>query len=195
MIFIIFIRYNESLFPLKLPHNLNGKAFKVGALVTEPFVCNRIGGGYAGLDIDIIEAMASALNFTIAYINAEDLRKDSDEKVTHWRNNYGLWKVLYLRALAGEIDVGIGRLTLRPDLVDDLGYTQPYLRNAVEFFVTQDLVLANEMKHWVAMVVIRMAVVHMCVSLAINLIKLAIKRGKRDFGATAIMVSRTMDWR
>jgi len=80
--------------------------------MSKPFVCNRIGGGYAGLDIEIIEAMASELNFTVIYVRAQDLKTERDVDTIPWRNNYGLWKVLHLRAISGDVDITLGALAI-----------------------------------------------------------------------------------
>jgi len=187
LIFHIF-RNNTPLLPLKIPKDLDGKPLNVGVVVISPYICDRVGGGYFGLDIEIIEAMASVLNFTVRYLRSDELEKPNDSLGIPWKGTVGPWKSVLLRVLSRDVDIAIGNFVLRPERIADFGYTPPYTRDVVRFFVTSDPILSRTTDK-VEAIILRVVAVHIFISLMMYLLKDSTGQRRGDLGATALMVS------
>jgi len=185
-----YYRNNIHLFPPKLRHDLNGKVIKVGVVENPPALYRRIGGGFAGLDIEMIDAMASALNFKAQFFPASDLIKENDGPLAiPYKTYYGPWKTVMLRTIAGDVSIGIGGMLLSHHQIGDIGYTQIYARDNFEFFATNDPILSTRAERWIALVIFVMVFVLMSTSLPMNLLRHRSSReGEVDCGRTVIMV-------
>lgn len=149
-------RNNTPLFRLDTPNFLHGTFVKVGGIIAPPYVCDRTDGGFAGVDIDVLEATGTALNFSVVYILSEDLRKENESEDTLWRGRRGPWNTILLRLESGEIDIGVGGFFLTPERIAALGYIHPYGTDSSQFFATQDLITSNKIGIWIGFVVVLM---------------------------------------
>jgi len=187
----VFSRKNFQLLPPKSPHNFHGKVIKVALAENPPYTCNRIGGGFAGIDIEIIDYIAESLNLKAKYIPVMDLKRYDDESLDIvYKGYYGDWKLILLRTLSEEVNVGSGGLALTNALIGNVGYTQAYMTDSIEFFATDDMELSNRIELRIAFIVVPMALVLICTSLTVHLSHRRgdSKRKERDFGSTALMV-------
>jgi len=154
---------------------------------TPPYTCKRVGGGYTGVDVEMMEAMAEVLNFTLDYFLVERLRGRNESEGDYWKGHVGPWKTILLRAVEGEIEIALGGFTLEPEAIDMLGYTPSYYRDSAGFFATSDLVLGHDMGGWIAMALPLAFLVQFCTAVAMFFLERRPNR-RRDFGGVAIMV-------
>jgi len=179
---------NERVFQPKVPHDLKGKVITVGVVISPMATCHRTGSGLAGIEIDMLESMASALNFTTVYKLSGDLMRKNDSELAKREDLYGPWGTVLLRIFAGEIDIAMGGFILVHLLNSSLGSTQPYAQDSYMFFATNDKVLSARTEVLIGIIILQMIIVHTFTSTAMHFLRQTPKGRRGDFGATAIMV-------
>ena len=184
-------RNNATLFPSKTPHDLRGKIIRVGLVITPIATCDQIGGGYAGTEIEMMEAIASVLNFRIVYNSSNELKRRTDSEYDDWTAAYGPWKTVLLRVLSGEVDIAMGGFNILSTRFDKVDYTQPYAKDNFRFYATNDMKSSHQIVGWIRSMVLQMVVVHGFASLTMYQLRPRKNRRKGDFGSTAIMVRKS----
>jgi len=87
---LIFRFRNDTLaISSKHHHGLNGKIIRAVVVVAPIATCKRVGGGYAGAEIEMMEAIASALNITLEYNSSMELSRENDSQHAALEGGYG----------------------------------------------------------------------------------------------------------
>jgi len=153
------VRNNATLFPSKEPHNLKGREIRIGAVVAPISTCSRVGGGIAGPETQIIDAMASALNFTAIFIASENMIKRKDFAIDHWKTMDGPWRTVLLETFAGNVDIAMGGYLLWPEMTDDFTFIYPFATDALRFYATNDKIVSYFTENTVGNMILQMTIV------------------------------------
>jgi len=167
---------------------LHGKVINIGLVVAPIATCHRIGGGFAGVEVELIDAMASALNFTANYQSSTVLARENDSQLAPWKGSSGPWQTILIRLLSGEVNVGIGAFILWKKLFEDFECTQPFDKDKYTFYATSDVILAGATERWIGIMTLQMIIAHTFISLAIHLLRRKFLGRKENLGHTAITV-------
>jgi hypothetical protein len=123
---------NESLFPNKIPKNLQGCPIKVGAIIVDPYVIltenstDTTGNAvyrFRGLEAEYLLLICEALNCTLEF-----------KPVPRRRDLYEGAAFVLDMLKTGEFDVGIGRLILTPLVLLAADVTIIFNIDAVEWY-------------------------------------------------------------
>jgi len=99
----------EAVLPDSVPQFPTGKAVRVGIKVSEPFIIqNEEEDGYSGLSIFLWERVASDLNVNYEYVPFPDLGSLLNAVENH------------------EVDISINPLTVTPERLAKMEFTQPF---------------------------------------------------------------------